>query len=371
MIEDVLVFPGQGESLDSVEDISRQFAAWSAEDSDQFSYLLDMAAHDYYTITHMVNVGVGCGLLAKALRPSEEELQSAVIQGGLLHDIGKRGVPNAILNKEGRLDPEEWKLIREHPIAGGRELEDRPAVPGAVLEMVRGHHERPDGKGYPSGLAGAEVGFAVRMCSVVDVFDAICSKRPYRGATPPLDTLDIMREGVGEQFDPDVFNAWAGIVQGLIEKDPKRALPRRKDGPPAGLNHFGQTDVITDVARAEQPPVTSARTSHENATEPAAYSEGERRRHRRFSCDLRVTATFVRQGKADLAEPGRSVEVHILNVSQSGVQLHTPWPLSLNDELRLRLPIGGQRTITRTARVVRVRRGDGDGWIAGARFVSE
>ena len=225
MIEDVLKFPGQSQAIETVAEISRKFANWADEDSGQFSYLLDMSDHDFYTATHMVNVGAGCGLLIRSLRPGEIDLHAQIVQGGLLHDVGKRAVPLAILNKEGKLNSAEWQLMKRHPLTGHAELIAQDSLPDVALEMTRDHHERLDGTGYPNGISAEQIGFAARVCAVVDVFDAISSSRPYRGPTPPLDTLKIMREGRGKHFDPQILDAWCEIVGQMIVDDPDRAVP--------------------------------------------------------------------------------------------------------------------------------------------------
>ena len=160
MIEDVLLLPGQPQAIEAVKDISAQFVGWSSEDGTQFSHLLDMSAHDFYTATHMVNVGVGCGLLIRELRPGDSDLHEVVIQGGLLHDVGKRLVPEEILNKEGKLEPRVWAVLKKHPLDGFKELSGRDGLPEIVLEMTRDHHERLDGTGYPNRLKDKQIGFA-------------------------------------------------------------------------------------------------------------------------------------------------------------------------------------------------------------------
>jgi HD-GYP domain-containing protein (c-di-GMP phosphodiesterase class II) len=238
MIEDVLLFPRRPEAIDAVSDISRQFAAWSSANNREFSYLLDMSAHDYYTVTHMVDVAVGCGLLIRELCPDDTALQATAIQGGMLHDIGKRGVPEQILNKAGRLDSEEWRVIKQHPLMGCEELRANATVPPLVLEMVRDHHERPDGTGYPNGLSDEFLGQVARVCAVVDVFDAICAARPYRGPTPPAETLRVMHEGSGTQFDREILQAWINLVEQMIREDPERAPSAAEAPPQSALSHF-------------------------------------------------------------------------------------------------------------------------------------
>ncbi|MFQ5806290.1 MAG: HD domain-containing phosphohydrolase, partial [Phycisphaerae bacterium] len=283
--------------------------------------------------------------------------QAVMVQGGLLHDIGKRGVPSKLLNKEGQLEPGEWELIKKHPHAGYRELKAHPGIPDVVLEMTRDHHERPDGKGYPAGEVGDLLSFAARVCAIVDVFDAICAARPYRGATPPLETLGIMRDGIGTQFDRDIFNTWAHIVERLIAEDPVRATPYKHATPGFALDDFAQ--AAPDHATPE------------DALVPGTLCADERRRHPRFRCRLPVKAMFLRQGKSCPVKSGQWVILQMVDISQGGVQLRTPWPLSLNDVLHLELPIGGDRKVKRKARVVRVRRAAKEEWLAGLRFTTD
>ena len=356
MIEDVLLFPGQPEAVDSVADISREFAAWSAENNSAFSYLLDMSAHDYYTVTHMVNVGVGCGLLSEALRPGDRDLQSQLIEGGMLHDLGKRGVPERLLNKEGRLEPREWEVIRRHPGIGHRELSGHPSVPPAVLEMVRDHHERPDGQGYPAGLAGTSLSLAARICAVVDSYDAICAARPYRAATAPQDALEIMREGSGTQFDQDILWAWSELVQELVREDPERAVPPSEGG------RIGSLDELLPRAPGDDADY-DGRPGYSNWAK-------ERRRHIRVPCRTSVRVQVVRLGKRLPVEPGQWVALETVDISRGGIQLLTPWPMSLNDVLRIELPLGQKPRRVRLAQVVRIRKASEDRWVAGLCFIA-
>jgi HD-GYP domain-containing protein (c-di-GMP phosphodiesterase class II) len=355
MIDDVLIFPGQREVIDAVTDISKQFAGWATDDNEQFSYLLDMAAHDFYTVTHMMNVGVGCGLLGKALRPDEPDLLAEIVQGGLLHDVGKRGIPQQILNKEGRLAAEEWEAIKRHPHAGFSELTVRPETPRVVLEMIRDHHERLDGRGYPAGEADDRISFAVRICTVVDVFDAICARRPYRGPTPPLETLEIMRDGVGTQFDPDIFESWSRIVTSLIKKDPGRAVAARANPQRLVLDELLPAEPL---ACATGPADTTRRTQGR-----------ERRCYVRYPCAVAAKVTSLRHESACPIQLGEWAQVRLVNVSQGGACLRVPWPLSIGDVLQVELPIGTNRIVKRMARIMHAKPESESEWLVGVCFV--
>lgn len=358
MIEDVMLFPGHEHTIQAVADISRTFAAWSERDTEGFGYLLDMSTHDFYTITHMVNVGVGCGLLAKALEINEPDLVSVIVQGGLLHDVGKRHIPEEILNKEGKLAPEEWEQVRMHPTLGYEELHRHRNIPEMVLEMARDHHERPDGNGYPSGRKGAEIGLVARICAVVDVYDSLTAARPYRGPIPPLDALKMMKEGAGSQFDPHVLETWERLVEQMVEHDSSRAVSREAGGGPRSL-----TEIM---------PRPSLEAGVCGGVRGPANSDGaERRRHTRFRCELWAEAIFERQGKPCPVGVGEAFQVLVTDVSQGGVQLETSWPFTLNDILLVHLPRKDGGKIKRYVRVVRVRSAPKGRWAAGACFLGE
>ncbi|MEA2330168.1 MAG: hypothetical protein QOH58_306 [Thermoleophilaceae bacterium] len=146
-----------------------------------------------------------------------------------LHDVGKIAVPKDIINKAGPLDPEEWDLMRQHTVEGERML---ARVGGALREVgaiVRGTHERWDGRGYPDGLAGPLIPIEARIVSCCDAYDAMTTDRPYRAALPADVALIEIRRGAGTQFDPVVANALIDVVKRTLEPTPRPASqPRRQ-----------------------------------------------------------------------------------------------------------------------------------------------
>jgi putative nucleotidyltransferase with HDIG domain len=144
-------------------------------------------------------------LLATELGFDESQLP-AVRVGAIIHDIGKIGIPDQILLKPGPLDPEELEVMRKHPEMSSyivAELE----LPPVVKQMVRSHHERFDGGGYPDGLAGEEIPLAARILTVADALDAMTSDRPYRKALPMQVARDEIQDKAGSQFCPRVVEA--------------------------------------------------------------------------------------------------------------------------------------------------------------------
>ena len=128
--------------------------------------------------------------------------------------MGKVGIPESVLNKPGPLDAREWEVMRAHPLLGVQMVAGIKSL-GSAVEVIRCHHERWDGKGYPSGLAGEAIPAGARVFSVADAFDAMTSDRPYRKAIPFDQACQEMADGAGSQFDPAVVDAFTAIVPDL------------------------------------------------------------------------------------------------------------------------------------------------------------
>lgn len=132
--------------------------------------------------------------------------------GFLLHDLGKIGIPDAILLKPGRLTARELEEMRYHPILGERLVARIPYLNGLARQVVAAHHERWDGSGYPRRVAGEHIPLAARVFSVVDAFDAMANDRPYRQALPVDVAVAEIAFGAGSQFDPAVAEAFVALV---------------------------------------------------------------------------------------------------------------------------------------------------------------
>lgn len=134
-----------------------------------------------------------------------------VAYGFFLHDIGKVGIPESILCKSGPLNELEWIVMRSHPHVGAKIVEPIPFM-GDAVEIVRSHHERYDGSGYPHGLRGEDIPLGARIFAIADAFDAMTSDRPYRRALPIEEAIDRIRAGAGSQFDPGCAEAFADLA---------------------------------------------------------------------------------------------------------------------------------------------------------------
>jgi putative two-component system response regulator len=170
-----------------------------------------LEARDPYTSGHSLRV---CDLtvkLGEKLGLGEETLQSLSL-AAKLHDIGKVGLPENILNKPDRLTEEEFVLVRKHPVIGERILTPIIRNPH-VRAAIRGHHERFDGQGYPDGLRGDGIPILARLIALVDSFDAMTSNRAYRQALPTEEASARLRAGAGTQFDPELVPVFVGMIQ--------------------------------------------------------------------------------------------------------------------------------------------------------------
>jgi len=163
-----------------------------------------------YTSGHSSRVALYTDLVAKEVGVGTER-RRWLHRGALLHDLGKLGVSNAILDKPGKLDDSEWEAIKKHPVFT-EEILSRIPIFEELARVAGAHHERLDGKGYPKGLSGDQIAFETRIITIADVFDAITAARPYRGAIIPREALEIMEKTVGTALDPELFAALARIV---------------------------------------------------------------------------------------------------------------------------------------------------------------
>ena len=165
----------------------------------------DMTTHGHLRRTKVYGVH-----LTRRIRPELAEAP-ALGDGFFLHDIGKVGIPEHILCKPGPLDGPEWDVMRNHPVIGAQIVEPIALLSGAV-DLIRHHHERFDGTGYPDGLRGEAIPLEARIFAVADSFDAMTSSRPYRGPMGTERALQEIRSGAGTQFDPDVVREFVAML---------------------------------------------------------------------------------------------------------------------------------------------------------------
>jgi HD-GYP domain-containing protein (c-di-GMP phosphodiesterase class II) len=182
-------------------------------DDDATSYLTKITSHDFYTYTHSVNVGLLAVSMAKVLfRGSNAHNMHELGSGFFLHDLGKVQIDVAIINKPGRLTPDEMNVMRNHPAIGFKLLHDAHQLSEESKTIVLQHHERYDGTGYPKQLRGDEIHLYGKICALADVYDALTSNRPYRKKMEPFDALVLMKKEMINHFQKDLYQKFVTML---------------------------------------------------------------------------------------------------------------------------------------------------------------
>ncbi|WP_214628570.1 HD-GYP domain-containing protein [Paenibacillus agaridevorans] len=136
-----------------------------------------------------------------------------LVSGCYLHDLGKLFIPNNILNRKGKLSDREWRIMRQHPSCGGSAAELYPGISSRIVEIVRYHHERWDGGGYPEGRSRHDIPYLARICAIIDTFDSMMSNRCYRSRLSLEDSVNELRRGSGTQFDPSLVEPFIVFIK--------------------------------------------------------------------------------------------------------------------------------------------------------------
>ena len=197
-------------SRDGIDTLSREAKNLAAEVLRSPQILLCLGRvrdADEYTYIHSLNVALLSGYLANILHPGDRELVEIMTFGGLLHDLGKARVSQEVLNKPGKLTPEEFEMMKNHSIQGmilavASGVEDK-----RILSIIRNHHERWSGDGYPDGLKENRISFHARIASVADVFDALTAKRVYKDPIRSREAVTMIIESSGKSFDSAIVRA--------------------------------------------------------------------------------------------------------------------------------------------------------------------
>jgi len=182
--------------------------------------LVQLTRHDRYTYDHSINVGIFGTVLAKQRYGGDSDLLKALATGFFLHDLGKARVPYDVLSKPGKLSAEEWAVMRQHPMLGFNLLVEEDQVEEETAIIILQHHERPDGTGYPHGLPEEAIHDYAKMAAIADVFDALTSNRPYRGAMSTFKALTIIREQMASDLPMSFFSQFVML---FAEPAPGRA----------------------------------------------------------------------------------------------------------------------------------------------------
>ncbi|MBP5249308.1 MAG: HD-GYP domain-containing protein [Lachnospiraceae bacterium] len=229
-------------------------------------------AKDKYTHGHSSRVAEYSRRLAEMSGKSEQECDE-IYYAGLLHDIGKIGIPENIITKEGKLTPEEYDTIKQHPVLGGQILGSITEFPYLSIG-ARGHHERYDGKGYPYGLKGTDIPEMARIISVADAYDAMSSKRSYRDPIPQQKVREEIVKGTGTQFDPIYARLMLHLIDEDLEYEMSERVERRdREGKHGFVSEEYRSKVSEGVLITSYPAtITLTVTPTENAKGDVAPS---------------------------------------------------------------------------------------------------
>lgn len=200
-----------GINLESAQRVVGELADALDHHAAALVWLTRIKQRDDYTAQHCINVSILSIGVAHALNWDRRKVEQAGV-AGLLHDLGKMQIDPEILNKPGRLSDEEFEIVKQHTVLGREMLEREGGIPKPVLAAVRHHHERPDGGGYPDGLAGADIPLHARLVSIVDAYDAITSTRVYDPARSHHDALGILWKQRDRQFDGPMVEAFTQFL---------------------------------------------------------------------------------------------------------------------------------------------------------------
>ena len=171
-------------------------------------------AKDPYTKGHSTSVSRYAEALARAINLPEDEVQKIML-GGLLHDVGKIGIPESVLRKPGKLESDEWEIMKQHPVIGAEKVLAPNEALSHLIPIVKYHHEHIDGSGYPEGLKGNEIPLSARIVAVADTYHALISDRPYRKGMPVEKACEILKEGAGKIWDADLVRHFIAIAPSL------------------------------------------------------------------------------------------------------------------------------------------------------------
>jgi putative nucleotidyltransferase with HDIG domain len=214
LVEELLEHPRSGEHIRRSKKVISHLADYLFTESRALFSLMAATAFDYYTYTHSVNVAIFGMALAQKAGFSELPEINVIGSGLIMHDIGKSIIDRSILNKKGRLNSNEWEIIKQHPENGVKLVQDLGELDEEALAIILEHHEKLDGTGYPRRLRGSDIHPYARIAALADIFDALTTQRPYKPAEKTFPALKIMRDEMAGGLDQDLFRQFVLLLGG-------------------------------------------------------------------------------------------------------------------------------------------------------------
>ncbi len=197
----------QKSDIDSIGSTTQELINNLSSHKDILVIIADLKMYDDYTYHHCLSVAIMSIAIGMEIGLTNEMLNELGL-AGLLHDLGKVAIPIEIINKPGRLTPEEFEVIKQHPALAEKHLKERGLVNDNVCRAIVGHHEKLDGTGYPYHLKDNEIHPYAKILAVADVYDALTSNRPYRTPSPPNEAIEYIMGGIDTHFDERVVKAF-------------------------------------------------------------------------------------------------------------------------------------------------------------------
>jgi len=212
LMHEVMLEPRAHGILEKSIQVANDAVDFIANKGAAFEHLLKVASFDYYTYTHSMNVFMFSVALAQRTCIHDSEELRAFGQAVLLHDIGKSDVGEDVVNWRGPLDDDQWRRMKLHPVYGFDILAEKGFLCERGLKVVRHHHEKLNGGGYPDNLRGDQIGPWVRVTTICDIFDALTTKRSYKNAMETFPALTMMRDKMMADLDPSYFHTFVKMM---------------------------------------------------------------------------------------------------------------------------------------------------------------
>ena len=212
VVADLFDDPRSGESIRRSQALVQNMAEFMLQDESSLSNLMRLMSFDYDTYTHSVNVFVFCLSLAQHRGIKNIEALRELGEGALLHDIGKCRLDPELVAYKGVYTKEQFEQMKLHTVYGYELLEEQKCFSPITLSIVRSHHEKVNGTGYPDGLKGDQINPFIRICAIAEIFDSLTTQRPYRKASKSFNALEMMKDEIQEEIDPDYFKAFVKML---------------------------------------------------------------------------------------------------------------------------------------------------------------
>lgn len=206
VMEGLFQNPDSLENMKNAQNIVDGFVSLALQDEATLDSIMKIAAHDYYTHTHSINVSIYALSLAKFIGLKDKDLEDMGMSS-MMHDLGKSKVASCIINKNGKLTDKEFDTMKGHPQFGYNLATNMGISDKRILSGIRDHHEKLDGRGYPNGLKDKQISLFARIIAVADVFDALTTKRSYKDAMSSFEAISIMKKQMDTHLDMRLVNS--------------------------------------------------------------------------------------------------------------------------------------------------------------------